>query len=611
MMKRLIILLIIPTLLINRTEANTLISASENRSAFSYNLRQDSVTRNAWVQIDTFDLEIIPPSSGIKFFRDGILFLSSSKQSGNIFSRHSSFGIDESRYAQVENGTIVNQELFSPDIPFVYPSDAVTFSSDNRVMYYTKYSERDGVEKIFRARFSGDYNNQGQWIYDDEPLEICNGNSACTHPALSVDGKIMVFASNREGSIGGMDLYATVSENGEWSEPVNLGDAVNSSANEMYPYLDTNNNLYFSSDGIQGYGGYDVYICKFRGNTWEKPVNLSKPINTRYDDVAFSVDRRNCKTAFYTVKKNMGRGGQSLLKVTMNNLVPDTLLTLSQYFTSPDISQMIILALEPPVQATDETTESERLGAIEGEAADNGIIYRIQFLTSFNPGTRSKITVADKDYEVFEYLYSGAYRLFVGEFKTLNRAVDLQNVLRRNNYPGASVIPFVNGVLSTDPQLLTERRESSRQQAEKVKTEPETKSVTDTIADENPSGKPGETIAGEKPAGKPVETITAARTMDQAENARQAEERPKEPEEGIVYRIQFLSSTTSRGSFNVTINGRDYATWEYFYAGAWRSTVGEFSTLAEATQFQKLVRDAGYNQGFVAAFTGDKRVINK
>jgi hypothetical protein len=596
MVKQFRILVLSLTLLIMAFQEAESRVVPESRNPGSSGLRQDSVTNNAWIRIDTFDLEIIPPSSGVKFYRDGILYLSSSKQSANLLSRHSSFGKEETRYARIINGTITDQTLFSPNIAFSFPSDAVTFSSDSRTMYYTKYSARDGMEKIYRARFTGDFDNNGEWIYDDDPLNICDDNSACTHPALSADGKLMVFASDREGSVGGMDLYASVYEDGEWAEPVNLGDAVNSSANEMYPYLDSNNNLYFSSDGIQGYGGYDIYICKFKGNTWEKPVNLSKPINTRYDDVAFAVDRSNCKTAFYTVKQNMGKRGQRLLHVTMSNLVPDTLLTLSQYFTSPDISQMIILALEPPVQATDESTESERLEAIEEAAGDNGVTYRIQFLTSFNPGTRSKINVGDKEYDVFEYLYSGAYRLFVGEFKALNRAVDLQNLLRRNNYPGASVIPFVNGVLSTDPELLTEKRVSSSQPAEKVKTEPEIKRVTDTIATD-------------KPTVRLRETVTAGQIRGQSESALQAEEKPKELEERIVYRIQFLSSTTSRGSFNVTISGRDYATWEYFYAGAWRSTVGEFRTVAEASQFQNLVRQAGYNQAFIAAFENGQRIV--
>lgn len=579
MMKRFKILVLCLTLLIPALIKAESRVVADSRFTESYDLRQDSVTRNSWISVDTFDLEIVPPSSGVSFFRDGILFLSSSKHTGKLFSNHSSFGKEESRYVRVNNGTIVGNEPFSPNIPFLYPSDAVTFTSDSRIMYYTKYSEREGVEKIFRARFSGDSGNQGEWIFEDEPLKICTGNATYTHPALSVDGNVMVFASNREGSMGGMDLYATIYEDGDWSEPVNLGDAVNSTANEMYPYLDTNNNLYFSSDGIQGYGGYDIYICKFRGNTWDNPINLSKPVNTIYDDVAFSVDRRNCKTGFYTVKQDMGKRGQKLLKVSMNSNIPDTLMTLTQYFTSPDISHMIILALEPAVQATDERTETERLEEEETAQGDSGLLYRVQFLTSFNPGTRSKITIGDKEYDVFEYLYSGAYRLFIGEFKTLNAAVDMQNLLLRNNYPGASVIPFVNGVLSTDPDLLTERKVSPRTATEKVTPEQDIKTATDTVTTDKPTEKPGETDI-------------------------------EKPEERVVYRIQFLSSTSSRGSFSVTISGREHPTWEYYYAGAWRSTVGEFSSFADAAQFQKLVRQSGYDQAFVAAFVNGKRVIN-
>jgi hypothetical protein len=251
-------------------------------------------------------------------------------------------------------------------------------------------------------------------------------------------------------------------------------------------------------------------------------------------------------------------------------------MTLSQYFTNLEMSQMIILALEPPVQATDDRTEAERLKTTGEVLIDNGVTYRIQFLTSFNPGTRSKITVADKEYDVFEYLYSGAYRLFIGEYKSLSAAVDMQNLLRQNNYPGASVIPFVNGVLSADPELLTERKVSTL-------------------------------TAADKPTEQPVKTITEDQKMDKAETTREAEVELKEPKEIVVYRIQFLSSTTSRGSYNVTIGGRDYATWEYFYAGAYRQTIGLFDNPDDAKKLQDLCRKEGLPQAFVAAFRNGER----
>ena len=79
---------------------------------------------------------------------------------------------------------------------------------------------------------------------------------------------------------------------------------------------------------------------------------------------------------------------------------------------------------------------------------------------------------------------------------------------------------------------------------------------------------------------------------------------------GVVYRVQFASTTTSKGSYEITIGGRKYKTWEYFYQGAYRSTVGEFKTYSEAAEFLNLVRQSGYKQSFLAAFRNNVRDLN-
>jgi hypothetical protein len=77
--------------------------------------------------------------------------------------------------------------------------------------------------------------------------------------------------------------------------------------------------------------------------------------------------------------------------------------------------------------------------------------------------------------------------------------------------------------------------------------------------------------------------------------------------DGVVYRVQFASSTTRKGSYNITVGGKNYRTREYLYSGAYRSTIGEFKTLAEAMAFQNLMRKSGFAQAFVVAFINDKR----
>jgi WD40-like Beta Propeller Repeat len=566
-----------------------------------YSTTPDTSLTNQFIKVTPFDLTILPPSSGVKFYKEGILFLSSTKSDGKMLSEHLSFGTVDTRFAVLNDLILENPQTFSTPSPFPFPSEAITFSSDHNTMFFTKYSKAEGGEKIYQAKLSDGSNSQNDWSVDSDPLSFCSGPSTYTHPALSADGKLMIFASNRPGSIGGMDLYASLKKDGTWSDPVSLGDAVNSTSNELYPYLDSENNLFFSSDNSQGYGGYDIYVCKYVRNTWEKPINLSNPINTRFDDVAFSIDRKDGKSAFYTVKQKSDIRSSQLYQITIKSNIPDNLLTLSQYLTRPDISQMVILALEPAVQATD----------IESKTADSKmsgtdvVTYRVQFMTSFNPRTRSQISINEKDYNVFEYLYSGAYRLCVGEFNILSEANEFKKLLIKNDYPGAVVLAFINDIIFLDPELLKEEDTSVVVDAarQSIINEPEsTTEPLDTLSDTR--NKELSTVEVIKDTVKATIPLAETKTI---ETVNPPDQEPEEKKDIVKYRVQIITNNTSKGSYNITINNKDYKTFEYFYVGAYRTCVGDFSTLVSAVELQRTCRKSGHPQAFVVAFKNDKR----
>ena len=104
------------------------------------------------------------------------------------------------------------------------------------------------------------------------------------HPALSPDGKTLYFASDRGGSLGGMDLYVSRFENGQWSLPENLGETINTRGNEAFPFVDSKGNLYFASNGHGGLGGFDIFIAEYVSGKLLPPVNLGYPINSIKDD---------------------------------------------------------------------------------------------------------------------------------------------------------------------------------------------------------------------------------------------------------------------------------------------------------------------------------------
>jgi hypothetical protein len=115
-------------------------------------------------------------------------------------------------------------------------------------------------------------------------------NYSTGHPAINPEGTIIYFSSNRPGGYGGSDLYRSEYNNGKWSEPVNAGPQINTTGNELFPSLDMDGTLYFSSDGHGGLGGLDIFKSSTR--TYGDVVNLGYPINSHRDDfgMAFKTD---------------------------------------------------------------------------------------------------------------------------------------------------------------------------------------------------------------------------------------------------------------------------------------------------------------------------------
>jgi peptidoglycan-associated lipoprotein len=124
---------------------------------------------------------------------------------------------------------------------------------------------------------------------DPVKLEIKDHDSTHVgHPAASDDGKTLIFASNMAGGEGGVDLWMTTYDKkaDSWSLPTNLGPEINTAGNDMFPIWAKDGSLYYSTDGLVGAGGLDVFVATQVGteNKWEKPTNMGAPLNTYADD---------------------------------------------------------------------------------------------------------------------------------------------------------------------------------------------------------------------------------------------------------------------------------------------------------------------------------------
>lgn len=473
------------------------------RSGSSLALKVDTTNLINHVEVDSFKLDIIPPSFGVQFYKDGIIFLSMTKYEEKMSASYISFGAVEAYYASIKDSVLGRHTIFSPFSSFSYPCEAMTFSHDFNTVYFTRLSKKDTKEKIYMAKSTPNSKNLSGWVTQASPLEFCTDNSSYTHPALSADEKMMVFASDKAGSVGGMDLFFSKRVGDKWSAPSNLGKLINTTGNEFFPFLDSDNNLYFSSDGLPGFGGYDIFTCKFNGETWEKPENLTSYINSDNDDVAFTINKMDEMTAFFTRKQKSGKGEMQLFKVKLKE---DTgyhnLMTLSYIFngkpavkssltastksevkpvmaepikTKPGVEvikkedvishetidtlkklpeKKTITRPEPGVYPTYNKTVTVKTAAPTAVEQKDVVIYRIQLLVSTSQKNNKEVIINGKSYKLYEYFYLGAPRYTIGEFSTLKAAVELQRICRDSGYTQSFVIVFVNNTRSLDPKLF-------------------------------------------------------------------------------------------------------------------------------------------------------------
>ena len=127
-----------------------------------------------------------------------------------------------------------------------------------------------------------------------EPMNmgnVVNSDDWDSQPTISSDGNRIIFTSARTGGYGGSDIYMVEKNHlGEWGVPQNLGGTVNTPFNENSPYLAPDGKtLYYASNGHPGFGGMDIFYCIFENGKWSKPINLGAPLNSSGDDTNFSI----------------------------------------------------------------------------------------------------------------------------------------------------------------------------------------------------------------------------------------------------------------------------------------------------------------------------------
>ena len=184
-------------------------------------------------------------------------------------------------------------------------------SADGKQLFLSK--DDDYNSDIFSSSFDGK-----SWSKTVKLNKNINTRYWESHGFISEDGNQLIFASDRPGGFGGLDLYISRRVKGDWGTAVNLGPEINTQFNDDRPFLINNGKtLFFSSQGHENLGGYDLFRSDFQSNNlWSKPKNLGYPINTP-DDNIFFMPTGDGKSGYYSVfKESGGFGKEDIYKIT-------------------------------------------------------------------------------------------------------------------------------------------------------------------------------------------------------------------------------------------------------------------------------------------------------
>ncbi len=162
---------------------------------------------------------------------------------------------------------------------------ALCLSPDGMSLFMTCCSRRDsyGSCDLYVSHRRGN-----SWSEPQNLGPHINSTAWDSQPCLAADGRTLFFVSTRKGGFGGSDIYKSILQpDGSWSAPENLGDSINTSANEMAPFIHQDGRtLYFSSAGHPGMGGADLFVSRMNSaGNFSKPVNLGYPVNTKNDEI--------------------------------------------------------------------------------------------------------------------------------------------------------------------------------------------------------------------------------------------------------------------------------------------------------------------------------------
>lgn len=258
------------------------------------------------------------------FVYDNKIYFASARDTGNFSQRKHKwtgeyFTNIYNADLDAQSGSASKVNKIKSEINSRFHESSPVFTKDGKTVYFTRNNYVDGkkgkdADKITLVKIYQASLENGKWT-KVTALPFTSDNYSTGHPALSPDEKTLYFASDMPGTIGQSDIYkVSINGNGSFGTPENLGKSINTEGKETFPYVTSENEIYFASDGYPGLGGLDVFVGQMEDDGSISDIqNLGNDVNSPKDDFAYSIDPVSRK-GYFSSNKDGGQGSDDIYK---------------------------------------------------------------------------------------------------------------------------------------------------------------------------------------------------------------------------------------------------------------------------------------------------------
>ena len=299
--------------------------------------------------------------------------------------------------SEIKSNEVKKGKLLSKKVNTSFHDGPISFTSDGKLAAYTRVDYVVTKDKNFVNRAKIYFSSVDGNSYSKSKAFVYNNDAySCSHPSLSNDGTQLFFASDMPGGLGRQDIWMCKKNGDSWDKPVNLGVDINTSDDEVFPSINKNGMLYYSSNGLPGFGDLDIFSAKQTDGRWLLNRNEGLYLNSKADD--FGITFVNDTTGYFSSNREGGKGADDIYwyKFTSKSMIIDGMVLLTENVNDPAKGVKVYLLDDKGKKIDSTNTDNKGLFVFKNLDSDKSYMAEIEE-NEMNLKTKSRYYLADKN----------------------------------------------------------------------------------------------------------------------------------------------------------------------------------------------------------------------